>query len=418
MLRLACRKILPCSIAILFAMSVSACPKSSDWIQFRGKGGRGAAENPIDPPLAIRWKIRLQENNPDAQTFNPPIIVGNSIYFGSNDGNFYNLDINTGYMKWVYKTEAPINSIPYADGKNVYFGSNDKYAYALNRKTGEEYWRFYSGSNIQSTFFAAKDYVVFTGDQGFTHFVNMDGEEIFSIPNPDWLYHTFQVDKDILYFAPGPEEYGVSFSAFDIKHRTHSWVMEVGADPYSWYSFPAIDAELIHYGMCGSDDTGAVFEFRAISENNKYDNPLPVWTVTANADFGNLTPESVYFYFSELYRNLDYLAPAVGHGLVVYNAGDRVTRAFDKKTGAGRWTRTFGQLVSSAPTIAGDKVYFGLRANGMGQKDKLVCLSLSDGKLLWETDLEGTILSAPVIAGKWIVFGTSAHYFYVLEKVL
>ena len=40
-----------------------------------------------------------------------------------------------------------------------------------------------------------------------------------------------------------------------------------------------------------------------------------------------------------------------------------------------------------------------------------------NGRLLWEMELEGALLSAPVIAGKWMVFGTDRNYFYVLEEV-
>jgi len=46
-----------------------------------------------------------------------------------------------------------------------------------------------------------------------------------------------------------------------------------------------------------------------------------------------------------------------------------------------------------------------------------VCLSARTGKTLWELEIEGSILSGPVIAGKWIIFGTDKNVFYVLEEV-
>ena len=48
----------------------------------------------------------------------------------------------------------------------------------------------------------------------------------------------------------------------------------------------------------------------------------------------------------------------------------------------------------------------------------LVCLSARTGRVLWEFETDGDILSAPVIAGQWLVFGTDNSYFYVLEEVL
>ncbi|RLE09090.1 pyrrolo-quinoline quinone, partial [Candidatus Aerophobetes bacterium] len=75
-----------------------------DWTSFRGRDGRGASPARINPPIGIKWKLKLQlENNP-ATVFNPPVIRGNTVYFGAPDGNFYALDINSGYMRWVFKT--------------------------------------------------------------------------------------------------------------------------------------------------------------------------------------------------------------------------------------------------------------------------------------------------------------------------
>ena len=61
-------------------------------------------------------------------------------------------------------------------------------------------------------------------------------------------------------------------------------------------------------------------------------------------------------------------------------------------------------------------MYFGVLGDD-ANPPKLVCLSAKDGSLLWQMDIEGSILSAPVIAGKRIIFGTDESVFYVLEKV-
>jgi outer membrane protein assembly factor BamB len=72
--------------------------------------------------------------------------------------------------------------------------------------------------------------------------------------------------------------------------------------------------------------------------------------------------------------------------------------------------------VSSAPAIAGDRVYFGLLGDDY-TPPKLVCISARDGRFLWQMETEGAILSAPVIAGRRIIFGTDKSVFYVLEEV-
>jgi outer membrane protein assembly factor BamB len=119
-------------------------------------------------------------------------------------------------------------------------------------------------------------------------------------------------------------------------------------------------------------------------------------------------------------RLLDFMAPAVWKGLVIYASGDTAVRAFRAGTGELAWKRSFDQLTSSAVTVAGNRLYLGLRGDEPGYGDRtprLVCLSARNGRVLWDMEVEGALLSAPVIAGKWMVFGTDRNFFYVLEEV-
>jgi outer membrane protein assembly factor BamB len=114
------------------------------------------------------------------------------------------------------------------------------------------------------------------------------------------------------------------------------------------------------------------------------------------------------------------MAPSIWRNLVVYTSGDSVVRALRAGTGEPVWRRVFDHPTSSSPTVAGDRVYFGLHGDGEGggfRKPRLVCLSVRDGTILWELELEGALMSAPVISGKWLVFGTDSNMFYVLEEL-
>jgi outer membrane protein assembly factor BamB len=126
--------------------------------------------------------------------------------------------------------------------------------------------------------------------------------------------------------------------------------------------------------------------------------------------------EAVWNLFIRDAELLDFMAPTIWKDLVIYTGGDTMVRAFDAGTGRLRWERAFDMPASSAPTVAGGRVYFGV----LGDEDttpRLVCLSARDGRLLWQMETEGSLLSAPVIAGKRIIFGTDKNVFYVLEEV-
>src|SRR5512135_110952 len=101
---------------------------------------------------------------------------------------------------------------------------------------------------------------------------------------------------------------------------------------------------------------------------------------------GDSTPYSTDTLFLRHIDLLDYLAPALWRNLVVFTSGDTIVRAFDRDTGKIVWQKELPFPTSSAPTIAGDRIYFGMRGDeyGMGtlfqsgEKPKLVCLSARD----------------------------------------
>ena len=57
-------------------------------------------------------------------------------FIGSNDGNRYALNANTGDELWSYTTGGSIFSSPAVVNGVVYFGSHDHNVYALNSGTG------------------------------------------------------------------------------------------------------------------------------------------------------------------------------------------------------------------------------------------------------------------------------------------
>ncbi|MBN2509402.1 MAG: PQQ-like beta-propeller repeat protein [Spirochaetales bacterium] len=402
------------------ALILTACSPAAHWIMFRGEKNQGFTRQGVSPPLGIKWKLKLQDQPGRDRNFNPPIVVDNTVFFGSSDSNFYALDIQSGYMRWVFKTRAPINSIPYADDNKVYFGSSDGFMYAVDQKTGEKAWDYDTGHQVNSTVIGYKDMIVFTSDIGASHFFSPDGIELHRIPNPVWLSHSFQITDGKMYFAPGPPENPHSFGVYDIEQQKYLWEINTWDDGPTWYSFPAIKGGILHYAtVTRYVDT---WEYRFYGLDKQDGNLL--WEHTEYAEVFPFEGMNVYRMWRENLQLLDHLAPAIWNRLVIYARGDQVVQAFKGNSGTEVWRTEFLQPVSSSPIVAGDRVYLGLRGSpdeGMPEKafpSLLVCLSARTGKELWSLETDGDILSAPVIAGRWIIFGTDNHYFYVLEEVL
>jgi len=395
---------------VFIVFILSACSRNTDWAVFRGEAGRGVSSSRITPPLGLRWKINLQYDGETIRALNPPVVIGNTIYFGSDDGNFYALDVESGYMRWVFKSGAEINSIPYVDNEKVYFGSKDGRLYALSRETGEEIWTFQTGSQINSQVQRYGDYIIFVGDADAVYFLSPDGEEQYRIHNPGWYHFTFLMHDDVIYFATGPRVEQIG--PFDINKKEFLWFFPFHEIDAVWYSFSAIRGDLLYMGTAAIYWDGIYLGYHAF---NRYTGEI-VWQryrdgISSFNDF-----EDTWNYFLRNLEILDFMAPAIWRDSVIFTGGDNAARAFDANTGELRWERVFDIPISSPPVIAGGRVYFGLLGDDYNPS-QLICISARDGRLLWQMETEGSILSAPVIAGKRVIFGTDKSVFYVLEQV-
>ena len=394
-------------VIFLLTVILGSCSRRADWVQFRGEGGRGVSSSRITPPLGLRWKINLQSGDERIRSLNPPVVIGDTIYFGSDDGNFYALDVESGYMRWVFKSGAEINSIPYADKDQVYFGSKDGKLYALSRETGQEMWNFPIYSQINSQVQRYGDYIIFCGDADAIYFLSPDGKEQFRIDNPGWYNFTYLMADDVMYFATGPLVELIG--PYDIKKREFLWFFdEIVA---TWYSVAAVRGDLLYFGTAVPYG-GLLLGYNAY---NRHTGKL-VWEQYYDGILDDWNYEMVWNLFRRNVELLDFMAPSIWKDLVIFTGGDTAARAFDADTGVLRWERVFDIPISCAPTIAAGRVYFGLLGDELNPS-QLVCISARDGKVLWQMETEGSLLSAPVIAGKRIIFGTDKSVFYVLEQV-
>ena len=384
---------------------------------FRGEQGRGATPTALRPPLGVKWKLKLQEKKERAYAFNNPVVLNDTIYFGSTDGNAYALDIESGYMRWVYKTDGTINSVPCADSERVYIGSNDGRVYALSQKDGKELWSFQTDSTVQSTIVSHKDSVIFVSDAGHVYSVDPDtGEEQWKFPNPVWHYFTLQVYDEVLYFAPGPVENPHSMGAWDILSKSYLFVLDTALFDAVWYSFPALEGDYLYFSTMDPYIEYWELDYYAFDRKTGREiwrySDIAVWPYSGRYDTEELARQYMYL--------LDYLAPSLWKNLVIYTSGDSIVRALDKKSGNLIWEKQFDSITTSAPTVAGDYVYFGIDGTGgdyWGEPPKVICLSARTGKKMWEMDIDGRLLSAPVVAQNWMIFGTDTNHFYVLEAL-
>ena len=92
---------------------------------------------------------RLRKRCPILSTcfLSSPVSGGNTVYFGSGDGNVYALDAATGVLRWKFHTGNVVHASPALAAGTLYVGSWDSYFYALDAASGKERWRFKTGED-------------------------------------------------------------------------------------------------------------------------------------------------------------------------------------------------------------------------------------------------------------------------------
>jgi outer membrane protein assembly factor BamB len=74
------------------------------------------------------------------------VITGTTLVFGNNvDNHVHALDTRTGKMKWSFAAEGSVRFAPMIDGDRVYFGSDDGNVYCLKVAQGTLVWKYRAG---------------------------------------------------------------------------------------------------------------------------------------------------------------------------------------------------------------------------------------------------------------------------------
>lgn len=107
-------------------------------------------------------------------------------------------------------------------------------------------------------------------------------------------------------------------------------------------------------------------------------------------------------------------SPACDRGTCVVSTESCTLFAIDAKTGKHLWSYWLGDPLTSAPTIAGDRVFASYPASSVdgtkprppGVTHALAAFDLRTGKILWQMWLEGDVMSAPVAVGEFVYLTT------------
>jgi eukaryotic-like serine/threonine-protein kinase len=271
-----------------------------------------------------------------------PQLVNGVIYTASTSGIIYGLDPASGAIKWQYQAGGPVATTPAIVNGTVYFGSDDHNFYAVSLATGL-LWEFPTGSPIDSGPPVANGLVYFANGDGNLYAVQTSNGGI------DWQFPL----NGLVALASPLLANGVIYigsrsdSLYAVDATTGSLKWSAPVDGTLEQSSPTIDSGIVYVGA----ESGSLFAFdantgariwKSLNALSIYDQPFVYNnTVYVTADDGSLDAVNAQtgvpvWNVPQIYANGS--GPIVANGtLYVGGGGSRYFYAFDPANGHMQW---------------------------------------------------------------------------------
>jgi outer membrane protein assembly factor BamB len=143
---------------------------TGEWSEFRGNlnnTGYSTSTVPTRNNTFLEFQALFQIRS-------SAVAWGDVIYFGSDYGRVYAVNISTGMDVWNYTTGTEVWATPLVTEDRVYIGSADNNFYALNRINGTSVWVNQTGNDIHSSAKLYNGVVVFGSLDGNLYFLDAD----------------------------------------------------------------------------------------------------------------------------------------------------------------------------------------------------------------------------------------------------
>jgi outer membrane protein assembly factor BamB len=322
----------------------------------------------------IKWKFVT-----GSRVVSSPVTYENAIYFGSDDGNLYALDTETGRQLWKTTTRGPVPCTPAIVNGTVYFGSYDGKFYALDAKTGDIKWKFATEGERRfeakglhgmqpKTQTIADPFDIYLSSpvlaEGNVYFGSGDGY-LYALDSVTgklrWKFRTGDVVHASPAYANGVLFVGSwdsYFYAVDAKNGKEKWRFHGGEDALlhnqvGFQSSPAIVDGVVYTGC--RDAQLYALDAETGKEKWKFDNALS-WVISS---------------------------PAVADGKVYFGTSDSsLFHVVDAVTGKSLVKQDAKAYTFSSAAVTDDAVYIGVLNGTLAARDR------KSGELLWEFQTE------------------------------
>ena len=369
--------------------NLSASPAPEAWGQ-----GRRTSENtgftPQQAPIPgeVRWSF-AGPNSP----LNPPSVVGNLVYVGTEDGRALALNRDSGGVKWEHQEGVPAGSSPAVAGDLVIFAFRSGPLVALHKDTGEVAWRIDLRSPIYASPVVAEGVLFLGAGDSNLHAIDVaDGSELWTFSTDDWVVSSVSYAENTVVLVSQSSRIDV----IDATTGRGRLYYDTGANRFG--TGPVISGDRVFL----TSDGGRLWAINRLAQSYPLERAL--WKVKINLYVWQIITQRPLQKGSIWSRRLGGTitnTPAVAHDSVY--ATNKQGKVFARSTESGdsRWTAALDAEITTSPTVAGDTVLVGT-ADGA-----LVGLDAHSGAVRWEYEIGDKIAGSPVVVGNTIYVVTA-----------
>jgi len=321
-------------------------------VMFRGDAAHTGIYDSAAPSLSsVKWRFHAK-----AAIVSSPVVSGQTVYVGSDDGRLYALRTADGSKIWEFETKGQVTSSPAVADGIAYVSSLDGNVYAVDAQSGKPKWTFAT-----------------QGERRFTapgiHGIAPRRE---LMPDPfDLFMSSPSVERGTVYVGSGD---GYVYALDAATGRLH-WKFKTGNVVHA---SPAVAGGSVYIGSWDRNlyaldaRTGAVrWKFQTGNDTDIYNQ---IGIVSSAAVVGNTVffgcRDSHFYALDATTGRLRWAhdergswvigSPAVRNGVVYFTTSDeKKFWALDARSGAERFSVPYGTFAYSSPSIAGNVAYYG-----------------------------------------------------------
>lgn len=312
--------------------------------------------NPFTRKLLFRPTVAAYQHVVQKST---PVLVEDTLYYGTDEGLFLALDSQTGLKKWQYKTShsmggKKIFSSPAIHEDMVIFGAYDGNLYALDRFYGSIKWVFSEADMVGSSPAVAREIgLVFVGlefglpgSRGATVALEIaTGKKVWEYTSSAYTHASPLYIQKYQMVCNGGNE-GV-LRAFEAKTGRLLWQLETeGGSSYDGVSgFSGGDIKL---APVYDEETDQI----AFSS-------MDGWMYVVRRDTGALQFRVCTDYHDTVHRSGVYGSPLFTKKFVLFAGLDKRLYCYDKKTGKLVWQYATNGRIFATPVEIGSSIFVG-----------------------------------------------------------